>query len=281
MRSRAIIDLVNLSDKDFLVEISEGLTLVHANVRRLSESARDLDKPGHHSVARILLHMAEEEAAKYLILLDAVRCPRKPMERIREHLRRFYDHLAKGIYAESCHWRAGRYGEFVSYTESHRQEYFLDGPNDVDWIFSNDITTRREDAIYVNYVDTDDRLQWIGPRSDKELDAGWGLPPSAVIELVEALHAAGCDQCKALKLIAKHWRQHEMRDDLNWQELQKLNKETLDLMAANNLLTSTEPTVVSTIVNRWTFPLYAADLTLIKVSQDELRRVQDSWSPDW
>jgi hypothetical protein len=42
----------------------------------------------------------EEEAAKFHILLDAVRCPREPADRFSRQLGYFNQHPVKGLYAE-------------------------------------------------------------------------------------------------------------------------------------------------------------------------------------
>jgi hypothetical protein len=42
--------------------------------------------------------------------------------------------------------------EAVTYLARERQALYLDGPEDVDWIFRNAIEQRREEAIYVYYI---------------------------------------------------------------------------------------------------------------------------------
>lgn len=85
--------------------------------------------------AWILDQLASEEAAKFLMLLDAASCPR---ELLKGHLvRRFYDHLTRAIYVAACHWKPGSFREFRSYVERERQSHYLDGPNGLDWIYRN------------------------------------------------------------------------------------------------------------------------------------------------
>ena len=73
MRVRAIKDLMQLGEPAFFAAISEGLELIVQNVSRLHDSALTLAKASQPHAARVLVTLAEEEAAKVLILLDAVR----------------------------------------------------------------------------------------------------------------------------------------------------------------------------------------------------------------
>jgi hypothetical protein len=56
----------------------------------------------------VLKGFAEEEAAKILILVDAVRCPPKLISsKLKRIVGWFYDHLARLIYAEAVAWKPG------------------------------------------------------------------------------------------------------------------------------------------------------------------------------
>ena len=53
-----------------------------------------------------------------------------------------------------------------------RREFYLDGPNDVDWIFRNQILDSRESRLYVDLIaDEEGRLTWTSPadRDNNEL----------------------------------------------------------------------------------------------------------------
>lgn len=78
MEPRRIADLAQVTDAKLFGEIAEGLDLIHENALRLYESVSLLAKQEHFRAAEILKTLALEEAAKYLILIDAVRCPRTP-----------------------------------------------------------------------------------------------------------------------------------------------------------------------------------------------------------
>src|SRR5438309_985887 len=162
MRIKAITDLDQLPDKGLFEEVADGLNHVADHTLTLDSQARVLFTEGKSRGARILRAIAKEEAAKYLILIDAVRCPRIPGSSLfPTHLRRFNDHLAKGIYAHVCNLRPGTLGELHSWIDQERKEYYLDGPNDVDWIFSNRLVREREESFYVDYTENDGLHLWI------------------------------------------------------------------------------------------------------------------------
>jgi len=103
-RVKAIRDLAQCPDRDFFHEVAIGLDLVAQNAFAIEDDARHMwgeKRPRGHAVLRAL---AAEEAAKFLILLDAVRCPRVPSEAFSGQIDRFDKHLPKGIYAQYCDW---------------------------------------------------------------------------------------------------------------------------------------------------------------------------------
>ena len=141
---RAIKDLCQLADAELFGEVATGISHIVNNANRLDSAAAKLSENDHRHAARIVGNLAEEEAAKGLILLDAVRCPRNRSADRDRTLGYFYDHLAKGIYAEACGWRPADFAEVTRYVESERKEFYLDGPNDVDWIFPNRIDSSKQ-----------------------------------------------------------------------------------------------------------------------------------------
>jgi hypothetical protein len=80
MKPRSIRQLSELDDVEFFKEIATGLRMCAANALRLWRDARRLLEPKRPQGFSILQHFAEGEAAKFHILLDAVRCPRQPGE---------------------------------------------------------------------------------------------------------------------------------------------------------------------------------------------------------
>jgi AbiV family abortive infection protein len=280
MRTRAIQDLSCLTDEEFFVEVAEGLSLVADNALQVNHDARTLVETKRRRGARVLTVIAEEEAAKFLILLDAVRCPKDPQGRLSMHLRKYYSHLAKGIYAAYCWRRPWNFADVKEWIDRESQEYYLDGPNDVDWIFRNDIVQSREDTIYVNYVENDGKHYWQRPEQLDDYTLDPDAPPAS-ISLVTALRDAGCTKPEALKLIAGHWRTLSITDDLEWHTVQNANTAILEEMKKYSLLNVQPSSVYSKIVNGWLFPLYDLELREVKVKKAGLEEIRRNWWPEW
>ncbi len=277
MRVRAIKDLNQLSDSDLFKEVSQGLEFTLENANSIISDAHVLLEQDRHHSTWILRRIAEEEAAKFLTLMDAVRCPRKPNERFTKHLMKFIDHLARGIYAEYYDWRLATFGEGVEYIEFMRKQYYLDGPEGVEWIFRNRILQEREEITYVDYIENDEGHKWVRPNIVKiyrsELKRG-------VLMVPRALQAVGCTKPESLSLIADIWRQIEMTEDFHFQDLRKINEQTLDAMSDKGLLVAQTQEIYNRVINEWLFPLYDIELKEIPISREELREIQKKWSPD-
>lgn len=281
MRTRATADLDQLSDDRFFEEIAEGLCHVLKNATVNDEDARILADKDRFSGARILRAIAEEEASKFLILLDGVRCPRTTGGNLATHLRRFNDHLAKGIYAECCYWQPSTFGDLRKWIDDERKQYYLDGPNDVDWIFKNEIIQRREGFLYVDYVENDGKHSWVSPtRYDVLPTPFFYRTPPIVVQLIRALNDAGLATPQALAHIASKWRSIEITDDVPVSHLHDLNSETLKDIEDSGLLRKQPEDVYRMIVDRWPFPLHAFEFREIKVEKAKLREIQQRWSPD-
>lgn len=262
---RAILDLMQLCDADLFAQMSRGLELVLRNACRLAQDAGTLGQLGGGQGSRVLRLIAEEEAAKFLILLDAVRCPREPSWTLRRQLLRFCNHLAKGIYAACCYWRAGLLGELRSYIEEERPDFYLSGPENRDPILRNRILVEREMAIYVDYLATEEGPCWFAP-FEGEQGPLKQLDPSA-LRLARALHAVGCTKPQALELIAATWRPVQMEDDFTLMGLWELNQQTLEAMGQRGLLRERPEETCKLIIEEWPFPLYSTDLERPKAPQ--------------
>lgn len=202
---RPLLKLADLADRKFIEQIADGIPRIADNADSLDRTAERLFSIQEHRASRIIQGFAEEEAAKVLILLDAVRCP--PEHRL-DTLRCFYSHLAKRIYALTCSFpNVHSFEELCRLIDHERQPHYLDGPNDVDWIFPNSILTKRESDIYVDYVE--DITEPTG-------ENWWNIPVSydpvgpyrrsESVDLACALCEAGARSAEGLAVIADTWR---------------------------------------------------------------------------
>lgn len=282
---RAIKDLCQLSDADLFKEIAIGIGHVLDAVNELDAATRKLHEVEHYYPARVLENLATEEAAKVLILIDAVRCPRNKPHEKSQTLGRFYDHLAKGIYAEVCNWHPADFAEVKSGIDLRRREHYLDGPNDVDWIFPNSITQGREDDLYVGYIrdDTEGGGQgeryWAPPGEAYKIGTIRYVTP-AVITLVRALHQAKATTPEGLSVIAKVWRPVDVRAEMSRVTLRRMNIRTLETLNNQDVLVPAPSEIYAVICNNWIFPLWPLDLRILEVEKKTLREERREGAPD-
>ena len=286
MKTRAIKDLAQLSDNNLFEEIAQGLNLVVENAICIEADSIFLAEQERTRGCKILRSIAQEEASKFLILLDAIRCDRKSnAENFSRQLGYFNDHLPKLIYAQCYSFRPADFREICEWIESAREQYYLDGPNEVDWIFPNQINHNRENLMYVDYIKMDNKHYWIQPDYYNFLDKGRihyvDKLSTDVLKLVNALHNVGISRPEALEIIASRWKPVKMSDNFYIQELKELNLQTLNELREKDLLHDQPNEVYATIVERWLFPLHSLDLSEKKVKESELRGIQKQRSQDF
>ncbi len=142
--------------------IGDGLPVLLASAQELDDAEKQL--PREHQRARaILIGQAEEEAAKILILLDAVRCPPKRQKAFNRTLGNFYNHLARLIYAAASGWHAATLPELARYVDHDRTSHYLDGQYGPEFLFRNDLLDEREGFLYADLIDHDGDLEWRKP----------------------------------------------------------------------------------------------------------------------
>jgi len=250
------------------------------NAQRLYSDADQLNAVERFHGGRVLRTIAEEEAAKILILIDGIRCPRQPSDRWSKQFDRFNQHLAKGLYAKSAYWRPSTSAQLQSYLDNEREDFYLDGPNNVDWVFRNNVMQRREETLYVDYIKTEEGHSWLHPYRFEEVLGLFGHKPAA-LDMAEALDRCGALTAAGLETIAMLWRPQSIPIDMKWLNLRDLNRATLKGLETSGIIGTAEPTIRAKFVDRWQFPLYNLDLSLIKVDLAELRKRQASWVPEF
>lgn len=282
MKHRAIKDLNQLSDNDFYKEISIGLEKIYENCIELDASFKLLTKNENYRASRIIESVSKEEAAKYLILIDSLRCPKKLHKEFTRQLNKFNEHLAKGLYSELCGWRPSSYNDLTSYIENCSEQYFLDGPLGVDWIFRNSIISDREEAYYVDYVDTGDEHRWITPKKHDGLGKMlFTDSSSSVINMVKALHEIGIAEHESIIEFSNYWRTFVFSNNTHYQEFRNANLECFTNIDEKGLLKEHSDTTYSLVINELPFPLYKEDMKEIKISRDDLKKIQDNYHEEY
>ena len=272
----AIEDLSQLRDDELFTVVSEGIKHIIENALEFDRIGKKLFNEGEKRGWNIMQVLTEEEAAKALVLIDYVRCPRSKSAESARVLRSFDDHVAKGISAEACDWRPALFRDICSYVELELAGFYLDGPHEVDWIFGNDLVAARDRSMYVDYV------------HDGTVEGGdhnWQLPvdnnthldkrskPSA-LKIVLALAQCGATSEPGLRVVADKWRKFEPKSCSTRLELMGLIIETLETFKAKNLCPFVSGVAQRTVLDGWAFPLWSLDIRYIRnrSSENELLR---------
>ena len=272
MRS-AIKDLMQFSDSRLFEEVSEGISQIVENAVNLEDAASCLIQNEHYRNGEILSSFAEEEAAKVLVLVDVVRCPRNLSDAKSRTLGHFHDHLAKRVYAEVCSWRPADFEEVAQRVERECQEFHLEGPNDVDWVFPNSLRREREDMAYVDYVKdvtTDDGPYFWNCPLPSDLYKGTHYPPDSV-EVARALYRIGATTPEGLAVVAEIWRPFVPQPETTAMELINVKERMLEHLRGEGLLHPVDSSVNEGL-DRWPFPLWSMEIGILPSSLDDLRR---------
>ncbi len=242
--------------------IAEGLDLLATNVRRLADDAMHLEQSARPRGANVIGALALEEAAKVFILLDLVRLADNDHAGQSQQIKRFYNHLARCLYAAAYDGNPASLGEVRARVDRLRQSHYLDGPNDVDWIFRNEMLARREDALYVDLVDSEEGLMWSGPSTEGEIAC---LSPR-LPGVVAGLRATGITSRRGLDVIHAVWTGVSLRDESHWAEVAARNERVLnDVWELGLPAEDVSQKDVDAVYNYWGFPLTMLDMTELKV----------------
>lgn len=150
----------------------------------------------------------------------------------------------------------------------------------MDWIFRNEILQRREEALYVDYVETDEGHVWLGPAryhlDDRPVPIGLVLPNLLVSQ---ALASAGVSSSDGLAVLADVWRATPVSLNLHWAEISEVNRTTLDELEKKGVLRGSPQEIYDRIIDHWQFTMYDLDLSMVEVKKETLRKLQQDWNP--
>jgi AbiV family abortive infection protein len=252
--------LAQLSLGRRLEVIGEGMSLIAENVRSLRDDIAYLYEGKRLRAAEVMTGLADEEAAKTLILLDLVRAGVSDPRMLKQQTTRFYEHLARCIYAEMSHMAPASFGEIEGLVNLERKSHYLDGPDDVDWIFRNQLITAREQRLYVDYVVDEGGARWVSPKRFEDLGFG---PLTEAPNLVIALEHTGSTSLAGLHICAEEWEGVVMEPDTHWQAVASINRRILGRLAEQDpAFAAASDEDRRRVVDHWTFPLTSLDLTM-------------------
>ncbi len=276
MQPRRLNTILQISEGQRFSVLAEGIELLADNVATLEADASGLGDSRRDRGAAVLRCFAEEEAAKVLILFDLARAGWSNHPAVSACLSRFYAHLARGLYALAYGGAPADLAEVRRYVDHWRQEYYLDGPMDVDWIFGNEVLAAREERLYVDYIEQEhgDR-RWTGPVDrTRDLDAPFAFPAptSIVVQLVAAMHRIGLLTEHGLDVTCRTWKGVVVDDTMHWSDLKPLNIEVLNRLDKEGRASAED---VHYVLEHWIFPLTSLDLSLAKVDLADLQRARE------
>lgn len=249
------------------------------HVGTLRDDLTHLQEAQRSRGAAVIDGLASEEAAKILILLDIARMGWDDDPAVARQIKSIISHRVRGIYGRVIEGRPASFGEVRRYADSLRRSHYLDGPNDVDWIFRNVVEAEREESLYVDYVTSEGVSLWITPASGSELRLE--LWPSMVIDLAIALHRLGCTSEVGLTIIADEWKSVPLEDSTHWSVVEGINTAIFDKLNAAGLCSDDlTPSDVRLAREHWTFPLGSLELSEIKVTQADLQARRAKWLAD-
>jgi AbiV family abortive infection protein len=279
MRSpRQIKRLCALSDEKLFCSTAEGINLIIENAQTYLRAAESLIQRAPGRAVEHLRLTAEEEAAKVLILLDAVRCPSSAVhdkDRSRT-LGYFRDHLARGVYALYSFSRPATFKETVRFVHSACQDRYYDGPVGDEFECRNWIESRREESLYVDYVEDDGKCYWVSPSN--LIEVGQHIGYSMVLDLAEALWRLGCGTADGVRIVADVWRpilvSESSSADLDWPSYAQHNFRTVECLGDAGLSKNATDADFRLVFDAWNYPLYSLDFykmrTTARPSDDDI-----------
>jgi AbiV family abortive infection protein len=275
MDPKALGRLRQLAHRPRTEAISAGLIALAEHSSTLRRDAALLHEAGGRRGVMPLIHQADEEAAKALILLDVFRDGGSPWERLDDQIDNFYKHLARCIYAEMVHFSPASFAEALAAVERLRRSHHLDGPNDIDWIYRNELLATREEGLYVDYVAEEEGNRWTTPAEEEFRVEGF-LPTSGATRLLEALSRSGALTVPGLSQLEEIWQDIEVEPATRWVVVDALNREVLEgLQDAGLSSPDFESADANYCVACWGFPLGRCELAEIKVKKSELRKERE------
>ena len=259
-----------------LAFLSEGLPITLTSAQGFWQASCQLKDRLRE--AEVMKGFAEEEAAKILILMDAVRCP-KPLvdSKIGKITGWFYDHLARLIYAETVRWRQMDVAELREFIERERESHYLEGFCG-EYIVPNWNIYQRESRLYADIATYGDgELQWNRPNLLQELlSASYSPSVLPVLELAEAMSALGIFTHRGLEATSEIWGQVTFTTTETSVGAERLTRQLLKRLYEEEL-PSPEATQehAEVLISNWQVPMYDLDLRPINVPVEKLRKEQE------
>ncbi len=274
MKTRQFQQLAGLppAQRDALVE--EGLSLL---AERLQTIATELTAAKSPTLGtELATNVAGEEAGKALLMLDVYRSPNATQKEVARQFRRARDHLAKLLYDQMTAYRIATTTELRNLIDHHRSDLYLDGPNEYDWIFRNELLATRESYLYVDLVESDGKLEW-WPSPTEFLHPPVmqpTLPDSA--QLVLALQEVGILSQNGFAALREAWMDFDPLAETRFAEWTRRSSDALDIVGTDQTA-ARQRDAAQLVAHLWIMPLTEIDIEKTAVPVSELVEARDRW----
>ncbi|MBS7532314.1 hypothetical protein KHC28_01430 [Ancylobacter sonchi] len=259
-----------------LAFFAEGLPIILESAQGFWNAAQQI-KDSSPRESAVLEGFAEEEAAKILILMDAVRCPAKLVAgKLNVLIGWFYDHLARLIYAEAADMKPTDLAELRRYVYQHRRSHSLEG-HAGEYIMPNGPVYDRERKLYADIEAYDDSsLAWSAPSSAGSSFRWFLRSEPYVLRVTEAMHQLGMFSVPGLRATSQIWGTVEFKDTESHQDGNALMEALVKRLILEKLpLDTASQKHVSTLHHDWQIPMYNLDLSPIVLSRQQLEDEQE------
>lgn len=263
--------ILRMSYSDRIAFLAEGFPIVLASAQGFWVASLSLS--GMPREAEVLKNFAKEEAAKVLILMDLVRCPKHRSDRESIVVGRFYGHLERLIYAQLAEWWSQDVASLRKTVEPMRKAHYLEGSMG-EYILPNSVVYDRESKLYADIEAYEDGAAlWSAPIGHKS-PFPQRMPP--VLEVAEAMSACGMFTVAGLTAVFEVWQEVDFVDKETMQMAKTLTERLLERLIAEDLpAASATQEHVDALHRHWPLPMYNVDLNAIPVTLAELKAEQD------
>ena len=265
MKTRQFRQLANLPPPKRAALVVEGLLAIGANVATLAKELEQCNEASADRAARLVYNAAREEAGKFLILIDVYRAPAVDQPTICRQFARAGDHLSKLVYAEMADYAIASRDELLCAVTDNRQALYLDGPNDYDWVFRNELLSERESALYVDLVLSEGQFAWWAPH---DYSAHRASPGS--VRLVEALLTTGLVSEAGLKALQRAWRGFDPQGKSHNGDWADRTREALQAFPDQNIEHDGWTGTAWFVADQWLMPMVQFDVEQADVKLDDL-----------
>ena len=263
--------LCQMAHDERIAFLAEGLPTILSSAQSLWRGSRTLGKEMPRE-AGLLQGFAEEEAAKALIFMDAVRCPNHHIgSMMGEIVGWSYDHLARLIYAHAGSWRPSNVAELREYVDSSRKAHVLEGYVG-EYILQNWSLYERERRLYADMeAGESGALRWSDPNDIYSSGSAIWKKLSIPLLLTEAMEMLGIFTPRGLKATSEIWDQVEFSDQEGPEDAGRLTQDLVNRLIQEELPSEkVGDEHVRTLFGFWQLPMYNLDFKMIPVSMEEL-----------